>query len=221
MQVIGTALELSLLIATSATVLVAIVGLGLAWVLARCEFRGKDLVDALITIPLVLPPTVVGYFLMVLLGRDGWIGRPLRLLTGGSLVFTWEGAALAAFTVSLPLMVKVSRAAFEAVDEDLIKVSYSLGKSRRETFFQVVLPIAKGGVGAGLVLSFARSLGEFGATLMVAGNIPGKTSTLSLSIYSAFEAGDDGLANRLALILTLMSVAMVYASTRLNRSRWL
>lgn len=207
---IFSALRISLLVASTATLMVAVVGLFLAYVLARMEFRGKQLLDAMITIPMVLPPTVVGYYLLIVLGRNGVIGSPLHRLTGWSFVFTWQGAAIAAFVVAMPLMVKVSMSAMESVDEDLIRISYSLGKSKRETFFRVILPLSKGGIMAGIILAFARALGEFGATLMIAGNIPGKTSTLSLSIYTAFQTGDDDLAKTLAIILTLISGAVIY-----------
>ena len=216
-----SALKISLWVATSSTLLVALFGLALAFVLARCHFRGKNFIDAVVTIPMVLPPTVVGYCLMMLLGREGIIGAPLYRLTGWSFVFTWQGAAIAAFIVSLPLMVRVASSAIESVDEDLIRISYSLGKSEWETFVHVILPLARGGIMAGVVLAFARGLGEFGATLMIAGNIPGKTSTLSLSIYSAFQAGDDAKAEQLAWVLTGISVFVIYLSGKLSRGRWM
>ena len=220
-ETLFSALKISLLVASTATFMIAVFGLFLAYVLARHDFRGKHLLDALITIPMVLPPTVVGYFLVVLLGREGVIGRPLHELTGWSFVFTWQGAAIAAFVVALPLMVRVSRAAMESVDEDLIRISYSLGKSERETFFRIILPLSKGGIMAGTILAFARALGEFGATLMIAGNIPGKTSTLALSIYSAFQTGNDDLAKTLAIMLTLISGTVIYLAGKWTKSRWM
>ena len=221
MEALLTAAKLSLWVSASATLLIALVGLVLAYVLARRDFRGKHLLDALISIPLVLPPTVVGYTLVVLFGREGWLGAPLYRLTGWSFVFTWQGAALAAFVVALPLMVRVSRAAIEAVDRDLINASTVLGKSEWETVFKVVLPLARGGIMAGILLAFARALGEFGATLMIAGNIPGKTSTLPLSIYSAFQSGDDALAQTLAIILTVISGTVIYLAGKWTSSRWI
>ncbi len=220
-ETLFSALKISLLVASTATLMIAVFGLFLAYVLARRDFRGKHLLDALITIPMVLPPTVVGYFLVVLLGREGVIGGPLYRLTGWSFVFTWQGAAIAAFVVALPLMVRVSRAAMESVDEDLIRISYSLGKSERETFFRIILPLSKGGIMAGTILAFARALGEFGATLMIAGNIPGKTSTLALSIYSAFQTGNDDLAKTLAIILTSISGTVIYLAGKWTKSRWM
>ncbi len=221
METLLTAARLSLLVSLSATVLIGVAGLALAYLLASRNFRGKHLLDALISVPLVLPPTVVGYYLVLLLGREGWLGGPLYRLTGWSAVFTWQGAALAAFVVALPLMVRVSRAAIQAVDRDLVQLSATLGKSEWETAWYVVLPLARQGILAGLVLSFARALGEFGATLMIAGNIPGKTSTLPLSIYTAFQNGDDALAQGMALLLTAISAAVIYFANRWTASRWL
>jgi molybdate transport system permease protein len=214
------ALILSLLVASSATLLVFGLGLWLAWLLYRGDFAGRSLLSALITAPMVMPPTVMGYLLVVLLGREGLIGAPLYQLTGWSPIFTWQGAALAAMVVSLPLMVRVCRAAFENVDRELVLMSYSLGKSRWQTFRKVVLPLSRGGVWAGTILSFARALGEFGATLMVAGNIPGKTATLPLALYSAFQSGDDPLARQLAWILTGVSLLAIILAERWSRKPW-
>lgn len=214
------ALRLSLLVSLSATALLFLVGLALAWVLAMRQFPGKEVVDALVSIPLVLPPTVVGYYLVLLLGKNGWIGAPLYRWTGWSMVFTWQGAAVASFVVALPLMVRVSRAAIEAVDQDLVQISATLGKSEWQTTWRITLPLARQGILAGVLLSFARALGEFGATLMLAGNIPGHTSTLPLSIYSAFQAGNDDLAQQMALILTLVSVVVMILSNRWAGRRW-
>jgi molybdate transport system permease protein len=218
MEEILSPFRLSLLVASTATILIAILGLALAYLLERVEFKGKNLLDALVTVPMVLPPTVVGYYLILLFGREGLLGKPIYQLTGFGFSFSWEGAVLASTVVALPLMVKVSKAAIGSVDPDLIKVSYSLGKSERETFFRVILPLAKGGIMAGIVLSFARALGEFGATLMIAGNIPGKTSTMPLAIYSAFEGGHDERAQGLALLLTLFSILTVYMAGYWSRN---
>ncbi len=216
-----SSIYLSLIVATCATLIIAVLGLAMAYGLARYEFRGKGLADALITIPMILPPTVVGYYLIMVLGNHGIIGQPLHWLTGFSFVFTWYGAVVASVVVALPLMVKTSRAAIESVDKELINVSQSLGKSEWETFRQVILPIAKGGIMAGIVLAFARAMGEFGATLMLAGNIPGKTSTMPLAIYSAFQGGDDTTAQILVIILTGFSVFVIYMANKLSKNRWL
>ncbi len=216
-----SSIYLSLLVASCATVIIATTGLAIAYLLARYEFRGKGLADALITIPMILPPTVVGYYLIIVFGNHGIVGQPVHELTGFSFVFTWYGAVLASVIVALPLMVKTSRAAIESIDKELINVSYGLGKSEWETFLKVILPIAKGGIMAGVVLSFARAMGEFGATLMLAGNIPGKTSTMPLAIYSAFQGGDDTTAQTLVIILTVFSVFVIYLANKLSKNRWL
>lgn len=214
------ALWISLLVALSATMLVFVVGIGLALLLASRDFWGKGLLSALITAPMVMPPTVVGYVLVVLMGREGLLGGPLYRLTGWSMVFTWQGAALAAMVVALPLMVRVCRASFEAVDQELVLMSYSLGKSPWTTFRKVILPLSSGGIWAATVLSFARALGEFGATLMVAGNIPGKTATLPLALYSAFQSGDDALAGQLAWLLMAVSFVAIFLAERWSRKPW-
>jgi molybdate transport system permease protein len=169
--------------------------------------------------PLVLPPTVTGYYLIVLLGRRGLIGGYLYDLTGWTLAFTWQGATLAAIVVALPLMIKAARASIESVNPDYEIASYTLGKGELETFLRVTLPLAKRGIYAGLVLSFARALGEFGATLMIAGNIPGKTQTMPLAIYEAVAAGEERQAQILALILTLISITAVYLTNKISRSK--
>jgi len=216
---IWPAFKLSLLVVTVATFLVGVVGTGLGYVLAKRQFRAKELCDAILMLPMVLPPTVTGYYLILLLGRRGWIGRYIYSLTGWSLAFTWQGAVVAAGVMALPIMVKSARAALESVDARYEMVSFSLGKGEFETFFRVTLPLARRGLVAGIVLSFARALGEFGATLMLAGNIPGKTQTMPLAIFEAFIAGEDRQAQVLALILTLASVATIYLTNILTRSQ--
>lgn len=215
---IWSSLKLSLLVVSCATVIVAALGLSLAFLLAKFEFRGKELLDAILTMPLVLPPTVTGYFLIILLGRRGLIGGFIYDLTGWTFVFTWQGAVIAAVVVALPLMIKASRASIESVNPSFEVASYTLGKSRLETFFYVVLPLARRGIIAGIVLSFARALGEFGATLMIAGNIPGKTQTMPLAIYEAVASGDERQAQILALILTAISILAVYLTNKISRS---
>ena len=215
---IWSALQLSCLVVFCATIIVGVLGLALAFLLAKREFRGKELLDAILTMPLVLPPTVTGYYLIVLLGRRGIIGGYIYDLTGWTFVFTWQGAVIAAVVVALPLMIKAARASIESVDTDYETASYTLGKSELETFFRITLPLARRGVIAGLVLSFARALGEFGATLMIAGNIPGKTQTMPLAIYEAVASGDDRAAQTLALILTAVSVLAIYLTNKISRS---
>ncbi|MFA0821313.1 MAG: molybdate ABC transporter permease subunit [Methanomethylovorans sp.] len=211
-------LYITLKISLVSSVIVAILGTIISYILARKEFMGKWIIDSLVTLPMVLPPTVTGYMLVVLLGKKGIIGKVIFNLTGISILFTWEAAVIAAFVVSLPLMIKTTTAAIEAVDRELEYVAYTLGKSELETAFFITFPLAKRGILAGIVLSFARAVGEFGATLMVAGNILGRTNTMAVSIYSAFQGGNSELANTLVIILVLMSLISMAVTTKLINS---
>ncbi len=216
---IWNALKLSLLVVGIATILIGLVGTAFGYLLARRSFRGKDLLDAVLTLPMVLPPTVTGYYLILVLGRRGLLGGPLYALTGWTVTFSMGAAVVAATVVALPLMIKSARAAIESVNVEYEVASRIMGKSEWETMLRITLPLAGRGLLAGLVLSFARALGEFGATLMLAGNIPGRTQTMPLLIFDAVMAGEDALARWAALILTAMSVAVVYATNRLSRPR--
>jgi molybdate transport system permease protein len=214
-------MRLSLQVALAATVLVVVIGTLMSFILARKTFKGKELLDILLTLPLVLPPTVIGYYLILFMGRNGLLGKYLFHWTGWSIMFTWYAAVLASFIVALPLMIKTTRAAFESVDQNLIKVSYTLGHGELRTFFKVILPLSKKGMIAGAVLSFARAMGEFGATLMVAGNIPGKTATMPIAIYTSASSGDWAKANGMVLFFTLVSAAFLYIANRLSkRGAW-
>lgn len=210
------ALRLSVQVAVAATALNALVGIPLAYLLARRRFWGKSLLDLLVTLPLVLPPTVVGYYLIVLLGRRGLLGAPLYELSGFTVAFTWYAAVVAATVMALPLLVRTARAAIESVDHDLERAAYTLGRSEWRTALEVTLPLARNGILAGLVLAFARALGEFGATLMLAGNIPGRTATVPLSIYTAVQTGESGEALGLVLALTGLSCLVLIAANRLG-----
>ena len=210
------ALGLSIRVALFATLLNALLGIPLAYILARRAFRGRALVDLLVTLPLVLPPTVTGYYLIVLLGRRGWLGAPVYVWTGWSVAFTWYAAVIAATVMALPLLVRTARAAIESVDRELEKAAYTLGRSEWRTALEVTLPLAKNGIIAGLVLAFARALGEFGATLMLAGNIPGKTTTVPLAIYTAVQTGEMGEAVLLVVALTILSCAVLMVAGRLG-----
>jgi molybdate transport system permease protein len=210
------ALGLSIRVALFATLLNALLGIPLAYLLARRAFRGRALVDLLVTLPLVLPPTVTGYYLIVLLGRRGWLGAPVYAWTGWSVTFTWYAAVIAATVMALPLLVRTARAAIESVDRELEKAAYTLGRSEWRTALEVTLPLAKNGIIAGLVLAFARALGEFGATLMLAGNIPGKTATVPLAIYTAVQTGEMGEAVLLVVALTILSCAVLMVAGRLG-----
>jgi molybdate transport system permease protein len=207
-------LSLTLWIATISSLLVLCSGVIVAYIFARRDFRGKELVELMITLPLVLPPTVIGYLLVILVGRNGFLGHFIYNFFGTGIMFTWQAAVIAAYIVSLPLMVRTAKAAIEAVDKELEYAAYILGRSEIETALLITLPLAKRGILAGLVLSFARAIGEFGATLMLAGNIPGKTNTMSTTIYSAFQAGNNELAQTMVLILILMSLLAISLTGR-------
>jgi len=204
-----TALRLSLQVAALATAICIAVGLPLAWFLARRRFWVTEVLAAAAMLPLVLPPTVVGYYLLTAMGRNSAFGRFLEDELGIRLVFTWQGAGIAAAVMAVPLLVMTARAGFESVDPDLERVALTLGRSRLAVFFTVTLPLAAPGVLAGVALTFARAMGEFGATLMVAGSIPGRTRTMPLAVYDAVQSGNMALANTLALVLTLTSMAML------------
>jgi len=210
------ALALSVRVAVLATLLNAVVGIPLAWTLARRRFRGRGAVDLLVTLPLVLPPTVTGYYLIVLLGRRGWLGAPLYAATGWTVAFTWYAAVIAATLMALPLLVRTARAAIESVDRDLEKAALTLGRSEWRVALEVTLPLARNGILAGLVLAFARALGEFGATLMLAGNIPGRTQTVPLAIYTAVQTGESAEALGLVAVLTRVSCVVLLAAGRLG-----
>jgi molybdate transport system permease protein len=211
-----SAIELSIRVAILATAVNAVLGIPLAYVLARRRFRGKTLVDLLVTLPLVLPPTVTGFYLIVLLGRRGWLGAPLHAATGWTIAFTWYAAVIAAAVMALPLLVRTARAAIESVDRDLERAAHTLGRSEWRTALEVTLPLARNGIVAGLVLAFARALGEFGATLMLAGNIPGRTATVPLSIYTAVQTGESGEALGPVAILTVLSCVVLLVAGRLG-----
>ncbi len=213
-------LWLSLRVAFLATIAVVISGTGFAYLLARCRFRGKDLLDSLFTLPLVLPPTVLGYYLLVLLGRPSPLGKLYESLFGKPLVFTWQAAVIAAFVHSAPLFVKAARAALESVDARYEYAARTLGASRWRTFFYVTLPLTANQIGSLAALSFARSLGDFGVTIMLAGNIPGQTQTLSVAIYDAVESGNGMLARALVLIVSAAAIAILWPATRWSKSAW-
>lgn len=219
MEAAWIALALSLKVAGWATLLNLVLGLAAGFALARWRFPGRELADAVLTLPMVLPPTVLGYYLLVVIGRRGWLGGWLWEHFGVQLIFTWQGAVLAAAIVSFPLVAKSARAAFEGVDPQLEKAARVLGLGEWALFFRVTLPMAWRGVLAGVLLAFARALGEFGATLMVAGSIPGKTQTLSIAVYEAVQAGQDDTANLLVIIISVTCVVVLLSAGRLARPR--
>jgi molybdate transport system permease protein len=203
---------LSIQVAAVATLGILVVGLALALFLARTHLPGKIIVETLMNLPLVLPPTVVGYFLLIVLGRDG----PLVRMFNVNVLFTWQAAVIASMVVALPLMVQSAKAAIESVDPALENAARTLGSTEPEIIWRVTLPLARRGILAGLVLGSARALGEFGATLMVAGNIPGRTQTAPLAIYDAVQAGRFADANTLVLLLTALSFLSLFAVSRMQ-----
>lgn len=215
-------LRLSLQVAICATVVAVLVGVPISYALARKRFRGRALLDVLVTLPMVLPPTVVGYLLILVIGRNGVLGRAYEGVTGEQLgiMFTWYAAVIASFIVSLPLLVKTATSAMESVDQSLINASYTLGRSELYTLFHVVIPLSLRGIVAGATLAFARAMGEFGATMMVAGNLPGKTTTMPLTIYNETIYGS--WTNALWMVIAFVGLAavIIYVSNRLTRKSW-
>ena len=219
MDTTWTALLLSLKVAGFATAINLVLGIAVGFALARLRFPGRDLLDTLLTLPMVMPPTVLGYYLLVLMGRRSWLGAWLYDSFGINLIFTWQAAVIAAAIVAFPLVFKPARAAFEAVDGQLEQAGRVLGISEAGIFFRITLPLAWRGILAGVLLAFARALGEFGATLMVAGSIPGKTQTLSIAVYEAVQAGQDDVANTLVLATSAVCIAVLLAAGRLAPGR--
>lgn len=212
-------LALALKVAGWATLLNLFLGVGVGYLLARRRFPGRELLDVVLTLPMVMPPTVLGYYLLVVVGRRGTIGAWLQSTFGISLIFTWQGAVIAATIVAFPLAFKSARAAFESVDPQPEQAARVLGLGEAAVFLRVTLPLAWRGILAGLLLAFARATGEFGATLMVAGSIPGKTQTLSVAVYEAVQAGQDNLANFLVLVTSVTCIAVLLIAGRLAPGR--
>ena len=212
-------LWLTLKVALLATLMAGVAGIALGWWMARRRFAGHALVDSFLMLPMVLPPTVLGYYLIVVVGRNGVLGRYLDQWFGINLMFTWQGAVMAASIVSLPLIYKAARAAFEDADPRMVLAARTLGASELEIFLRISLPLAGRGVVAGLMLAFARALGEFGATLMIAGNLPGKTQTLSIAVYDAVQAGNDAQALWLTLLISVVCMLVLVVSSRLLQAR--
>jgi len=214
-----TPLWLTLKIALLATLLAGAAGIALGWWMSQRRFPGKSIADAIVMLPMVLPPTVLGYYLIVVIGRNGVLGQYLERWFGINLMFTWQGAVIAASLVSLPLIYKAARAAFEDVDGRFLHAARTLGAGEFEIFVRVALPLAVRGITAGLMLAFARAMGEFGATLMIAGNLPGKTQTLSIAIYDAVQAGNDAQALWLTLVISVVCVVVLVVSGRMLQAK--
>jgi molybdate transport system permease protein len=214
-QLVGFSLRMAL----ASLLLILPIGLALAWWLARKDWPGKALVETLVSLPLVLPPVVTGLVLLQLFGRRGPVGSWLHNTFNCDVVFTWRAVVLALAAMSLPLFVRAARTAFEEVDVKFEQLARTLGAGEWRVFFTITLPLARRGVLAGTLLAFARALGEFGATIMVAGNIPGRTTTLPVAIYQAVENGEDAHAWTLAGVSAVIAFAAVFVSEKLQRRR--
>lgn len=207
-------LWLSLRVAVLSTAISFTAGLWIAYLLANRKFRGKEVLDAAVTLPLVLPPTVLGYYLLVVIGRESPLGKLWEGIFGSPLVFTWKAAVIAAVLHSFPLMVKSARAALESVDRSYERAARTLGASEWRLFRRVTLPLASRSIFAATALAFARSLGDFGVTLMVAGNIPGRTQTLAVAIYDAVESGEGAVARTLVLVISAVALIVLTVANR-------
>jgi molybdate transport system permease protein len=211
------AIALSVRLATATTLILLVVGLPLAGWLAFSQRRGRWAVDALVALPLVLPPTVLGFYVLVALGPRSPLGQAYQAIAGQPIVFSFQGLLIASVLYSLPFAVQPFAAAFAAVDRSLIETAWCLGASRLRTFGRIVVPLARPGIVAGMVLSFAHTLGEFGVVLMVGGNLPGRTRTVSVSIYDDVQAFEYARAGRTAALLLLFSFAVLAVTYRLQR----
>ena len=210
-----SALWLTLKVAAWATLIALVLGVACGFALARARWPGRRWLAAVLTLPMVLPPTVLGYYLIVLLGRNSAFGGWLSAHWGVTLMFTWQGAVVAATAVAFPFVFISARAAFEGVDAKLEQAARVLGAGEFKVFVQVSLPLATRGIAAGTTLAFARGMGEFGATLMIAGSIPGKTQTLSLAVHDAVQSGNDALANALVVLISVVCMLALVASSHL------
>ncbi len=211
-------LWLSLRVAALSTAAAFVIGLWLAWLLARRPFRGRDVVTAAVTLPLVLPPTVLGYYLLVLIGRNSPLGQVYEWIFNQPLVFTWQAAAVAALFHSAPLLIQFARAALESVDASFERAARTLGASEWKVFWRVSLPLAWKPILAATALAFARSMGDFGITLMIAGNIPGRTQTLSVAVYDAVASGNGATARALVLVISAIALLVLWLANRLART---
>lgn len=213
-------LQLTLRVASLATVFALVLGVSMALTVHFFRFPGRNVLDAVLTLPMVMPPTVLGYYLIVLVGRNGIIGRWLESTFGITLMFTWQGAVIAASVVAFPLVFKSARAALEGVGRKFENAARTLGCSECQVILRVSLPLAWRGILAGTTLAFARAMGEFGATLMIAGNLPGRTQTMPLAVYSAVQTGNQDLANMLVVVLSAACVLILWITGVLLKPKW-
>ena len=219
MQSILSPVILSLRVATISTIITMIVGIVFAYIFVRYNFHFKDLLESVLILPMVLPPSVIGYILLVIFGKRGFIGVYLNKIFGISSIFTWIACVIASVVVSIPLMYQSVKSSFLAIDENYINAARTLGASEKKIFFKVILPLAMPGIVSGMVLSFARALGEFGATMMIAGNIPGKTQTIPTAIYYAIASDDMNKANVLTFIVIIFSFSVIFILNRYHKNK--
>ena len=202
-------LWISLKTALLATIITSIIGIFISYKMANYKGRGRGLIDGIFTLPLILPPTVIGFFLLLLCGKNGFVGK-IFMSFNKNIIFSWSATVIAATVVAFPMMYRTCRSAFEQIDKNMISAARTLGLSETKIFFKIAIPLAWPGIIGGLVLSFARALGEFGATLMIAGNIPGRTQTMPVAIFFAVEGGDMNKAMLWVLIIVAISFIMIF-----------
>ena len=202
-------LWISLKTAFLATIITSIIGIFISYKMANYKGRGRGLIDGVFTLPLILPPTVIGFFLLLICGKNGFVGK-IFMSFNKNIIFSWSATVIAATVVAFPMMYRTCRSAFEHIDKNMISAARTLGLSETKIFFKIEIPLAWPGIIGGLVLSFARALGEFGATLMIAGNIPGKTQTMPVAIFFAVEGGDMNKAMLWVLIIVAISFIMIF-----------
>ena len=202
-------LWISLKTAFFATIITSIIGIFASYKMANYKGRGRGLIDGVFTLPLILPPTVIGFFLLLICGKNGFVGK-IFMSFNKNIIFSWSATVIAATVVAFPMMYRTCRSAFEQIDKNMISAARTLGLSETKIFFKIAIPLAWPGIIGGLVLSFARALGEFGATLMIAGNIPGKTQTMPVAIFFAVEGGDMNKAMLWVLIIVAISFIMIF-----------
>lgn len=202
-------LWISLKTAFLATIITSIIGIFISYKMANYKGRGRGLIDGVFTLPLILPPTVIGFFLLLICGKNGFVGK-IFMSFNKNIIFSWSATVIAATVVAFPMMYRTCRSAFEQIDKNMISAARTLGLSETKIFFKIAIPLAWPGIIGGLVLSFARALGEFGSTLMIAGNIPGKTQTMPVAIFFAVEGGDMNKAMLWVLIIVAISFIMIF-----------
>ncbi|CAM2078188.1 MAG: molybdate ABC transporter permease subunit [Clostridium sp.] len=202
-------LWISLKTAFLATIITSIIGIFISYKMANYKGRGRGFIDGIFTLPLILPPTVIGFFLLLICGKNGFVGK-IFMSFNKNIIFSWSATVIAATVVAFPMMYRTCRSAFEQIDKNMISAARTLGLSETKIFFKIAIPLAWPGIIGGLVLSFARALGEFGATLMIAGNIPGRTQTMPVAIFFAVESGDMNKAMLWVLIIVAISFIMIF-----------